>query len=282
MDIIISQLPADEWQKYREIRLLALKSDPYAFGSSYEEEANLTETDWRNRICAMWFAIVGNDVVGLIGLIQQNNLATKHCGHIISLWIKPEFRRQGIAKRLIQKLKDIAPNMGLRKLSLHVSTTQPAAKQLYEMLGFNEVVLLKENLLKDKTYLDEYLMEWSSINKIHNEKSDFEILEQSLWLPETRFDQIYMEKILHPDFFEFGRSGRRYTRRECIEVPPQEIHAKLPLEDFVVHNIKENVRLITYISEVINDGAIQRANRSSLWISLNDSWQLRFHQGTAI
>lgn len=160
MTMKITQLSPDEWQKYRDIRLLALKSDPHAFGSSYEEEINLSENDWRNRIKVMWFAMVDGEVAGLVGLLQRENLASIHCGYIISLWVKPALRGRGIAKVLVEKLKDLAPSLGLRKMSLQVSSTQPETKRLYEKIGFEEVGLLKENLLKDGKYLDEHLMEW--------------------------------------------------------------------------------------------------------------------------
>lgn len=160
MKIIVSKLSSDEWQKYRDIRLAALKDDPLAFGSSYYEELHMSETDWRNRIDAMWFATIDDNIVGLIGLLQRENLASKHCGYVISLWVKPEFRGRGVAKELIQKLKDIAPSLGIRKLSLQVTATQTAAKTIYENMGFVKVGLLKENLMKDGHYLDEYLMEW--------------------------------------------------------------------------------------------------------------------------
>ncbi len=160
MNITITQLSSEDWQKYRDIRLLALKSDPYAFGSSYEEEVNLTETDWRNRISVMWFAVVDGQIAGLIGLLRRDNLASIHCGSIISLWVKPEFRGYGVAKSLLQNLQNIAPSLGLRKISLQVTATQPAAIRLYEKMGFEKIGLLKENLLKDEVYLDEFLMEW--------------------------------------------------------------------------------------------------------------------------
>jgi len=41
-------------------------------------------------------------------------------------------------------------------------------------------------------------------------------LEQTLWRRETRFDRALMEATFAPGFFEFGRSGRRYTRAELI------------------------------------------------------------------
>ena len=41
---------------------------------------------------------------------------------------------------------------------------------------------------------------------------ELRILEESLWRHETRFDRDYLQRVLHPDFFEFGRSGRVWTR----------------------------------------------------------------------
>ena len=106
-------------------------------------------------------------------------------------------------------------------------------------------------------------------------------LEESLWITETRFNKEFMERILSPDFFEFGRSGRVYKREETLSVPSQEIHAKLPLKDFQAHFITEDVILVTYISEVEND-ILETGNRSSLWKKTPTGWQLRFHQGTPV
>ena len=106
-------------------------------------------------------------------------------------------------------------------------------------------------------------------------------LEESLWIAETRFDQEYMNRILAPDFFEFGRSGRIYTREETLNAPPQKINARLPLKNFQVHPISDDVALVTYISEVADD-ELEIANRSSLWRKTETGWQLVFHQGTAV
>jgi ribosomal protein S18 acetylase RimI-like enzyme len=158
--ITIQKLSPDDWQQYRDIRLMALKDDPHAFGSSYEEEVGQTELDWRNRIGVMWFALDAGEVVGLIGLLQRENQSSKHCGYVISMWVRPHFRGQGIAKSLLKKLQKVAPTLGLKKLSLQVTVTQTAAFGLYQDLGFKTVGLLKNNLLKDGQYFDEYLMEW--------------------------------------------------------------------------------------------------------------------------
>ena len=106
-------------------------------------------------------------------------------------------------------------------------------------------------------------------------------LEESMWRSETRFDQTYMDRILAPDFFEFGRSGRIYRREDTLGAPRMEISAKLPLENFEVHLIDTNVALVTYVSEATYDD-VQIANRSSIWSKTEWGWQLRFHQGTPV
>ncbi len=106
-------------------------------------------------------------------------------------------------------------------------------------------------------------------------------LEESLWKPETRFDHEYMNGILTEDFFEFGRSGRTYRREETLSTPMQEIDIKLPLKDFQVHEVADDVVLVTYVSEVQYE-ELEIGNRSSVWVKKGGGWKLRFHQGTAV
>ena len=107
-------------------------------------------------------------------------------------------------------------------------------------------------------------------------------LEESLWRSETRFDREYMNQVLAPDFFEFGRSGRVYKREETLEVPSQPIDARLPLAKFDVRLIAADVALVTYVSEVSYGKVKEVANRSSLWSRYPSGWKIRFHQGTAV
>jgi hypothetical protein len=105
-------------------------------------------------------------------------------------------------------------------------------------------------------------------------------LEEDLWRPETRFDPAFMEAVLAADFFEFGRSGRTYTRAQSLAVPAGPIDAVLPLPNFQARLLAENVALVTYDSHVTYDGVLERGRRSSIWGRTAGGWQLRFHQGT--
>lgn len=104
-------------------------------------------------------------------------------------------------------------------------------------------------------------------------------LEESLWRAATRFDPGYLNRILSPDFSEFGRSGRIYRREEIMAMPTQDIRATL--KDLNVQLIDSNAALVTYISEVKCE-QFEIANRSSLWTRTDGRWQIRFHQGTPV
>ena len=115
-------------------------------------------------------------------------------------------------------------------------------------------------------------------------RATLEALEETLWRAETRFDRVLMDATFAPDFEEFGRSGRRYSREDMLfdaanSVP---IPALLPLRDFCVRSLTTDMALVTYISEVRYPNGVEWANRSSLWHRSPAGSQLRFHQGTPI
>jgi hypothetical protein len=112
--------------------------------------------------------------------------------------------------------------------------------------------------------------------------SKFQCLEESLWIAKTRFNKNYMESILADDFFEFGRSGKIYSRKETLYILLQKIDAVVPLQNFKLHYISDDVVQTTYISEVTYDNEKQFANRSSIWVKKTDRWNLYFHQGTPV
>jgi hypothetical protein len=89
--------------------------------------------------------------------------------------------------------------------------------------------------------------------------------------------------LLHPDFFEFDPSGRRWDRRAVIaELARQQVpagqEAVADVSEVNGIRLSEDVVFVTYISED-RDG---RYNRSSVWRKSRDGWRLYFHQGTMI
>lgn len=75
-------------------------------------------------------------------------------------------------------------------------------------------------------------------------------LEEELHRTELRRDSSRLRALLHADFEEIGRSGRRYTRDDMLRELPS-----------------ANTRVTL---------------RASIWVATAAGWQMRFHQGTPI
>jgi ribosomal protein S18 acetylase RimI-like enzyme len=131
----IVQLAPDFWQVYRDLRLEALVTDPHAFAVTHQEELATTEAQWRAFIGNMWFAQIDEEVVGMIGLLHNPTLPCKHRASVISFWVKPSYRGQGIGAALVRHMQDVARSRGYRKLDLNVAITQDTAIALYEKVG---------------------------------------------------------------------------------------------------------------------------------------------------
>jgi hypothetical protein len=108
-------------------------------------------------------------------------------------------------------------------------------------------------------------------------------LEIELHRSETRRNRSRMESLLHPDFVELARSGRRYSRNEVLEEFEgggglEPVHA----QDFELAALAPGIALLTYQSAHIGPTGdlFRHALRSSLWIETPGGWRIRFHQGT--
>lgn len=98
-------------------------------------------------------------------------------------------------------------------------------------------------------------------------------LETELLDPAKRGDRDYLARVLHPEFEEFGASGRHWRRDEIIvamladpTLPPSD-----PTE-FRTVSLGPDAILLTYRTRT--------ALRSSVWVRTSVGWQVRFHQGT--
>ncbi|OYW13610.1 MAG: hypothetical protein B7X02_01810 [Rhodospirillales bacterium 12-54-5] len=112
---------------------------------------------------------------------------------------------------------------------------------------------------------------------------DFQLLknlEEKLWIAEYRFNREWIESIFADDFFEYGRSGRIYSREQCLNVAPQRIDAIMPLPDFTMRYLSMDIVQTTYKSIVTYADELEYANRSSIWEKTAEGWKLKFHQGT--
>jgi GNAT superfamily N-acetyltransferase len=80
-----------------------------------------------------WIARHGDRPVGCVGLILEDQ-----CGVVTRLFVRPDCRRLGIARRLMGELEDHGRASGLKLLRLDTRSDLIEARTLYVQLGFTE------------------------------------------------------------------------------------------------------------------------------------------------
>ncbi|NDJ25538.1 GNAT family N-acetyltransferase [Nostoc sp. B(2019)] len=149
---------------YRDLRLQALIESPTAFASSYEQESCFSLTDFAARLRphddsanGIFGAFGDKDrLIGMLGFSRESRLKRTHIGSLWSMYVLPEFRRQGVAATLLDEALSHAQQIdGLRQIILAVTTTNVAAVSLYKSRGFERFGLERDALFIDGTYFDE-------------------------------------------------------------------------------------------------------------------------------
>jgi ribosomal protein S18 acetylase RimI-like enzyme len=141
--MIVRMLSEADAAAFRDVRLRALREEPTAFTSSIEEFSHQTLDKIAARFRSdpaeqfMLGVFHNGKLVGLCGFYRETMLKTRHKGNVISLYVAPEARGQGISRALMTEvIRQVRQIVGVEQLLLGVMTTQIAARKLYESLGF--------------------------------------------------------------------------------------------------------------------------------------------------
>lgn len=167
-EVKIITLDPERWQEYRELRLRALREEPAAFGSSYEENVDNPEDHWRGRLeeaqrkveTITLFAEVDGRLVGMMGAHRVLRIKTRHVATVYGVYVDPAVRGQGIGGKLMQGLLDeirLIPE--IVKLNLSVNSEQGEALTLYRRFGFEIIGISHQEMKLGDRYYDSLLME---------------------------------------------------------------------------------------------------------------------------
>lgn len=90
-------------------------------------------------------------------------------------------------------------------------------------------------------------------------------------------------RLMAPDYWEIGASGRRYNRTFVLQTLTQEPPvdsgaANWQTSEFACRGLGPDTYLVTYTLE--QAGRITR--RSTIWRRSGSNWQILFHQGTIV
>lgn len=140
--LVIRPFLADEWPRYRDLRLHALEESPDAFGSTFALECVRTDDEWADRLTRAatspgdlpLVAECDGEPAGLAWVRIEE--ATPELAHLYQMWVSPAHRRRGVGRALLDTAAAWARAMGAHELELDVTCTNEGALRLYEGGGF--------------------------------------------------------------------------------------------------------------------------------------------------
>jgi ribosomal protein S18 acetylase RimI-like enzyme len=158
-----SLVPSDA-SAFQALRLQGLLECSSAFASSHVQECALPLDVVAERLAAkpdaaMLGAFVSSTLAGIVGLQREGLRKLAHKALIWGLYVAPEFRRQRVARRLVDEALRMAFSMtGIRQVNLGVNAANVAAIALYESAGFTRFGVERAFMIVDGVEHDELHM----------------------------------------------------------------------------------------------------------------------------
>lgn len=138
----IRRLTPQDAPSFHALRLLALRDEPTAFGSSYEEEAAFSPETISARLAThldqgVFGAFDELRLLGIVALRRESMRKLRHKGMIFGMYVTPEARGNGVGRDLLSQALMLARSVpDLLQVNLGVNADNTRAIALYESMGF--------------------------------------------------------------------------------------------------------------------------------------------------
>ncbi len=134
----IGAVDAASWSEIRDVRLRSLADAPEAFTSTLAREATYDESKWRSLATSgRWFvASDDGELVGVaVGVDGRSGDPTRR--ELVGMWVAASHRRSGVARDLVERVKQWAASQGAATLSLGVREDNEQAMAAYGRMGWH-------------------------------------------------------------------------------------------------------------------------------------------------
>lgn len=165
-DLSIRLLNVEDALQLRNLRLFALRESPLAFTESYEELAQLEESDYVQRIRSShnFGAFCEGEMVGSMAYFVRPHLKQRHQGVLVGVYVMPDWRGKGVSGQLMAALTAHARTK-VEMMVLQVSIENFAARHSYLNAGFQSYGVEPKALKVGDRYVDEEHM-WLDLTRI--------------------------------------------------------------------------------------------------------------------
>jgi GNAT superfamily N-acetyltransferase len=125
--------PAD-WEMFRDVRLASLSESPSAFGSRYADWVDAPAERWQARLTQVPLTLLAQEGKSVLGVVSGHPVEEEWV-ELISMWVAPPARGQGVSRHLIDAVVGWAAGQG-RSTYLMVRADNTRARTSYERAGF--------------------------------------------------------------------------------------------------------------------------------------------------
>jgi RimJ/RimL family protein N-acetyltransferase len=162
----IRQALKSEIRELSQLRLEALQNEPEAFARDYKTDSRNSVADWEEWLRQrsdettgiIFVACVDDQLAGMTGIARGHTAKTQHNGMIWGVYVRPGYRRQGIAGQLMEACIQWAGERGVKVVKLAVTNTNIAAIRFYGACGFEVYGVEPRALWYNDKYYDELLL----------------------------------------------------------------------------------------------------------------------------
>jgi predicted GNAT family acetyltransferase len=148
-----------EWQKFRDIRLTGMQTDPQAFGGDLTEEMERLEPEWRKRLESddRFFFVMEEDDI-FISMAGAKKISDK-MWMLVGVYTRFLSRGKGLAEQLTHKIIVECKRRECDIIQLMVNVDQKDAVHIYKKLGFETIKTMKDEKMTDGQLHDVCVME---------------------------------------------------------------------------------------------------------------------------
>jgi ribosomal protein S18 acetylase RimI-like enzyme len=141
--VIIKTLTKDLLDEYRAFRFQAITCEPPAFGTTFEEEENLSDAEilqnhfLENGFDINLYAEVDGVMIGMIRICKRKRWFSRAHARFRFFFVQPDFRGNKIGCMILESaIAHVKQFKSIKKIDLGVVETQKKAISMYESFGF--------------------------------------------------------------------------------------------------------------------------------------------------
>ncbi|MGZ3902366.1 MAG: N-acetyltransferase family protein [Bacteroidia bacterium] len=163
--MIIRLLTPADVSAYKAFKLYSLSESPFAFSDSYEDESKKSDLDFQRELEIVGLPaesfVLGafsplKELIAFVKFKRDVRTKARHKASLHSLYVKPQYRGSGLAKKLLEELfKTIKPLQNLEQIHLWALISDSSVVHFYEKCGFlKQGAIVKNDLKIDGKYVD--------------------------------------------------------------------------------------------------------------------------------